>query len=231
MGHIRSGAAAQAGDRPADYYTQSRPEVADLVPRQCRRILDVGCSGGGLGLLLRQRGHHVTGVELVPEAAVRARQILDRVEVRDVEADGFPFAPGSFDAVLFADVLEHLIDPWRVLREAAGLLAPGGCVVASIPNLQNLDVLRRLVRGKWEYRERGLTDFGHLRFFTLGTIRRLFAQAGLTITHVGYRYRRSWPRRLACLLTAGRARAFLTRQYLVVGERAAPPADRVSADG
>jgi SAM-dependent methyltransferase len=190
--------------------------VAALVPTECRRVLDVGCGAGHLGQLLKERGHHVTGLELVPEAADEARDSLDEVVTGDVEA-GLPFEPGSFDAIIFADLLEHLVDPWRVLQEAAGLLTPGGVVVASVPNVQNLDVLRRLVRGRWDYRERGILDRGHLRFFTLETIRDLFASAGLTITHVGHRYRRSLFRETVCFLTAGQARAYFTRQYLVVG--------------
>jgi SAM-dependent methyltransferase len=218
MEHVRTGAAIQAGDRPSSYYVQARPEVAALVPPECRRVLDVGCGAGHLGRLLRERGHIVTGVELVPEAAAEARQWLDEVATADVEA-GLPFAPGSFDAVIFADLLEHLVDPWRVLGQAAALLTPGGVVVASLPNVQNLDVLMRLVRGRWDYRERGILDRGHLRFFTLETIRKLFEQAGLTLTHVGHRYRRSLFRETVCFLTAGRARAYFTRQYLVVGRR------------
>jgi 2-polyprenyl-3-methyl-5-hydroxy-6-metoxy-1,4-benzoquinol methylase len=219
MEALRSGAAVQAGDRPTTYYTQARPEVAALVPPACRRILDVGCGVGELGCLLRRRGHRVTGIELVAEMAEQARGHLDHVEWADVETHGFPFAPASFDAILFADVLEHLVDPWRILREAVDLLADGGVVVASIPNVQNLDVLRRLLRGRWDYRERGILDRGHLRFFTLHTIRDLFAQAGLTLEHVGHRYRRSLWREMLCLVTAGRARAFFTRQYLVVGRK------------
>jgi SAM-dependent methyltransferase len=215
---MRTGAAAQPGARPAVYYDRPRPEVAALVTPECRRVLDVGCGTGQLGRLLRERGHHVTGVELVSEAAVQARAWLDHVAVSDVEA-GFPFPPASFDAVIFADVLEHLVDPWRVLREAVKLLAEGGCVVASVPNVQNFDVLWRLARGRWEYRERGILDRGHLRFFTLATIREMFAQAGLSVTHVGHRHRRSLWRGLVCFLTAGRARGLFVRQYLVVGRK------------
>jgi O-antigen biosynthesis protein len=217
MALLRTGAAVQAGNRSTSYYAAARPEVAALVPASCQRVLEVGCGAGGLGRLLKERGHHVTGLELVPEVAEQARAVLDRVETADAEADGFPFPPRSFDAIIFADVLEHLIDPWRVLRAATGLLVPEGVVVASIPNLQNWDVLRRLLLGRWEYRERGITDFGHLRFFTLHTIRGLFAQAGLELIHVGRHYRRTWLRSLMGLLSAGAARAFFTRQYLVVG--------------
>jgi SAM-dependent methyltransferase len=217
METTRSGAAVQPGNRPHFYYDQARPEVANLVPAECHRVLEIGCATGQLGRLLKARGHHVTGVELVPEVAEAAREHLDHVVTADVEADGFPFSPDAFDCVVFADVLEHLIDPWRVLREAVALLAPDGRVVASIPNVQNLDVIRRLLRGRWDYRERGITDFGHLRFFTLRTIHGLFAQAGLEVVHVGYKYRRGWWRSLMCGLTLGKAREFYTRQYLVVG--------------
>lgn len=219
METYRTGAEVQAGGRPAFYYDQARPDVAALVPPHCRRVLDVGCGCGELGRRLRERGHHVTGIELVPEMAHRARRCLDQVVTADIERGGFPFPPASFDAVIFADVLEHLLDPWRVLREAVAVLAEGGVVVASIPNVQNIDVLRRLLRGRWDYRERGILDFGHLRFFMLHSIRALFAQADLELIHVGHRYRRSWWRELLCLLTAGRARAFWTRQYLLVGRR------------
>jgi 2-polyprenyl-3-methyl-5-hydroxy-6-metoxy-1,4-benzoquinol methylase len=218
MPHLATGAAVQAGGRPDTYYVQARPEVAALVPTACRRVLDVGCGAGLLGRLLRERGHHVTGLELVPEAADEARKWLDRVVTADVEA-GLPFAAEPFDAIVFADLLEHLVDPWRVVREAASLLTPGGVVVASVPNVQNLDVLRRLVRGRWDYRERGILDRGHLRFFTLSTVRDLFAQAGLSVTHVGHRYRRSLFRESVCFLTGGLARAYFTRQYLIVARK------------
>jgi SAM-dependent methyltransferase len=213
----RSGAAIQAGGRSDGYYEQARPEVAALVPRECRRVLEVGCASGQLGRLLRQRGHQVTGIELVPEMAERARRWLDRVVTADVELDGFPFPPAAFDALIFADVLEHLVDPWRVLRKAVAVLVDDGVVVASIPNVQNIGVLRRLISGRWDYRERGILDWGHLRFFTLRSIRALFAQAGLRVVHVGHRYHRSWWREAIALLTAGRARSLWSRQYLIVG--------------
>jgi SAM-dependent methyltransferase len=217
MAQQLTGAAVQGGMRPERYYRSQRPEVAALVPAAPQRVLEVGCGAGHLGRLLKSRGHHVTGLELVPEVAEEARPWLDQVEVADVESSGLPFAPESFDTIVFADVLEHLVDPWRVLREAAALLAPSGRVIASIPNLQHVDVITGLLRGRWQYRERGICDIGHLRFFTLQTIRHLFGQAGLELVHVDHLYRRTRWRALVSFLTAGRARAFYAHQYLVVG--------------
>jgi SAM-dependent methyltransferase len=225
MAVASTGAAVQAGERPSDYYQQVRPEVAQLVPPRCRRVLDVGCAGGQLGRLLEARGHEVTGIELLEEASAEARHWLSHVVTLDVEREGFPFPPASFDAIIFADILEHLVDPWRVLRQAVPLLAADGVVIASIPNVQNLDIVWRLARGRWDYRERGILDRGHLRFFTLTTIHDLFASAGLAITYVGHRSRRSLWRQLLSILTGGRARALFTRQYLVKAERSHLVAD------
>lgn len=221
MALLRSGAAVQAIARRKDYYATARPEVAVLVPAECRRVLDVGCASGELGRSLQQCGHLVSGIELVPAAAAEARQHLQQVEVADIEADGFPFSPGSFDAIIFADVLEHLIDPWRVLREATALLSPGGRAIISVPNLQNWGVLRGLLRGNWKYRERGILDFGHLRFFTRQTIEQLVADAGLVVERIGFHYRPSWFRSLLSRLTFGRIRSYLGRQILVVARKPA----------
>jgi SAM-dependent methyltransferase len=216
MQQLVTGAAVQGGRREVRYYTGSRPEVAALVPGGCQRVLEVGCGTGQLGRLLTSRGHHVSGMELIPEVAEEARKWLDHVETANVE-EGFPFPHESFDTIIFADVLEHLVDPWRVLREAAELLLPGGRVIASIPNLQHMDVITGLVRGRWRYRDRGITDIGHLRFFTLETIRDLFNRAGLQLVHVDHLYRRTRWRSVVCWLTSGWAHAFYAHQYLVVG--------------
>jgi SAM-dependent methyltransferase len=213
-----TGAAIQGQDRSPVYYCQQRQDVARLVPAACQRVLEVGCGTGQMGQLLGARGHRVTGLELNAEAAALAANVLPEVLCADVE-QGWPFPSRSFDAIVFADVLEHLVDPWRILGEAAESVDDQGVIVASIPNVQNLDVIRRLLRGRWDYRERGILDRGHLRFFTLRSIQQLFAQAGLSLVHVEHRYRRTWLREMICLCTAGQARPFFTRQYLVVAKK------------
>ena len=170
-------------------YANARPEVVPLVPTGCRRVLDVGCSTGHLGAALRARGHHVTGIELLPELAAEARARLDRVIEADVEAvaDGAVDVdlPGPFDCIVFADVLEHLRDPWTVVRWGASLLATDGCIVVSVPNVGNLQTFwALLVRRKWPYKPVGIFDRTHLRFFTRRNLPDLFETTDLRIVEV-----------------------------------------------
>jgi 2-polyprenyl-3-methyl-5-hydroxy-6-metoxy-1,4-benzoquinol methylase len=96
---------------------------------------------------------------------------------------------GRVDVLLLLDVLEHLRDPWTRLTELRTLLTPTGVVIASIPNVRNIKVLRPLlVSGEWQYQSSGILDRTHLRFFTRRTVLELFAGAGYeiqTITPTG----------------------------------------------
>jgi 2-polyprenyl-3-methyl-5-hydroxy-6-metoxy-1,4-benzoquinol methylase len=215
--------AVQGRGRLNGYYDCARPELAVLVPLEARRVLDVGCGSGVLGRQLRNRGHEVCGIELIPAMARVAAERLDEVVCGDVETTALPWPTGTFDAVLCGDVLEHLLDPWQTLHRLSSLLVPGGLLIASIPNVQNYRVIRGLVLGRWRYRERGLMDLGHLRFFTWREIEKLFAQAGLEIVKRHSNWRRTFPRRLLNALTLNRLDPFLARSYVVVGQL--PPAN------
>ena len=172
---------AQAGDHYHDYVN---PAVLQSVAEEPRRVLDLGCAGGALGAALKARfpDAHVVGVEAGRAAATRAATRLDRVihariETLDLAAEGF--APGTFDTVIAADVLEHLVNPWQLLVSLRPFLAGGAQVIASLPNVRNLWLLgRTLVEGRWEYGEHGLLDVTHLRFFTLEEMRRMFEETG-----------------------------------------------------
>ena len=83
--------------------------------------------------------------------------------------------------VSFNDVLEHLWDPWDVLRDTHRWLSPGGHVVAAIPSIQYLPVMSRLVRGRWDYTDGGTLDWTHVRFFTRATILEMFEQTGYEV--------------------------------------------------
>jgi 2-polyprenyl-3-methyl-5-hydroxy-6-metoxy-1,4-benzoquinol methylase len=164
------------------YLDNPRPEVLRHVPAEARRVLDVGCWRGAFGAALRERGAEVWGVEQVGEAADVARERLDRVETGTLEAVMPDLPSGTFDLITFNDVLEHLAWPQDVLRDCARLLAPGGRVLAAIPNIRHWPALMEIVnQGDFPYAESGVFDRTHLRFFTRKSIPRLFEEAGYEV--------------------------------------------------
>lgn len=162
----------------------SAPSLELILIGSDRRVLDVGCSTGYLGQALAAQGCLVTGVEYEPEAAQMARSHLAEVVEADLNVTALAdlFAGREFDVVVLGDILEHLLDPDSVLRSAVSLLAAGGAVVISIPNVAHGSLRLALLQGRWDYRETGLLDHTHLRFFTRESVLRLVADAGLHIT-------------------------------------------------
>jgi len=210
-------------------YVGPREDILRLVPRDAKRILDVGCSNGTLGLALRERGAEVTGIELDAAMGDAARSRLNAVHVGSVEDEGLFERLGErpFDCIIFADLLEHLVDPWTALDRFVEHLAPQGVIVASLPNIRHYTTIRTLLfQGYWPYRDRGIHDRTHLRFFTLRNLRELLASSGLSIRKLDRNYRiierPHRLNRLAPLLGLPLLREFFAFQYLVQAGRDAP---------
>jgi SAM-dependent methyltransferase len=210
-------------------YVGPRQDILRLIPPGVKRVLDVGCSVGTLGLALQERGAEVTGIEIDPSMGAEARERLNEVHIASVEDPALfeRLRERSFDCIIFADLLEHLVDPWTALNRFVERLAPGGVVVASLPNIRHYTTIRTLLfQGYWPYRDRGIHDRTHLRFFTLRNIRELFASSGLTIHRVERNYRiieRPHPlNRLAPGLALPLLRDLIAFQYLVQAGRPAP---------
>lgn len=160
--------------------------VLDAVPRDATTVLDVGCATGYLAAELGRRGAAVVGVELDPAAAERARASCADVVVGDVESTSTRAAVAAavgdgVDAVVCADVLEHLRDPWDALAWLGTLLRPGGVAVVCLPNVAHWTARRALLRGRFPYADFGLFDRTHLRFFTRASARELASRAGLAV--------------------------------------------------
>lgn len=174
-----------------------------FVPAGDGPVLDVGCAAGRFGEAIKARepGRVVWGVEPDGGAADSARAVLDRV-VTGSYPEVVPELGRRFDAVVFNDVLEHLVDPWSTLaitREA--VLGGGGRVVACIPNARNWRTLIDLARhGRFPYEASGIHDVDHLRWFTRRTAVEAFEQAGYVVERVemvrplGYRRARAFGR-------------------------------------
>lgn len=172
--------------RPAGYHDDDRRDVLALLPSEARTYLDVGAGTGAFGRLLRAERavEYVAAVESEPLAA-------DWAHYDAVFRTTFPLARDQVaglppvDCVVFNDVLEHMGDPWAALRQARSVLAPGGSVVASIPNVHNLATLFDLIgRGDWPYSASGVLDVDHVRFFTRRSAFRLFESCAFSVEEV-----------------------------------------------
>ena len=152
--------------------------IAEATGGESLDILDVGCSAGYLGEYLRAQGHHVTGIDITPEAIAKAAEFLNEAHCMKVEDFFSAYPTRKFDVVIFGDVLEHVTNAEEVLRLTAQALKPRGRVIASIPNVSHLAVRAMLLEGRWDYANLGLLDRDHVRFFTRKTIEQLFHDSG-----------------------------------------------------
>ena len=157
------------------------------------RVLDVGCAGGYLARVLRdEKGCSVDGVDLDPDAASRARAVCGTVSVGSLDDEAFVASlSGTYDRIICGDVLEHLRDPVHVAGHLKQMLAPGGRLIISIPNVANWRIRLDLLRGKFNYADSGLMDRTHLRFYTFHGIKKMAAEAGLRVVTREFTIRRS----------------------------------------
>lgn len=145
-----------------------------------RRILDVGAADALVGRRLTERGWRVTGIEGDPALAQAGAPYCERMITANLNRE-VPEVQGPFDAILYGDVLEHLIDPLRVLVELNRSLVPDGFVIVSVPNIAHLYIRLLLLLGRFDYLDRGILDNTHLRFFTARSLRALLDDAGLVV--------------------------------------------------
>lgn len=147
------------------------------------RVLEFGTATGYITRYLKEKMNcSVTGVELMPDMAAIASQYTEKMIVADIDSnDWMNEIEGTFDCILFFDVLEHLRTPEKTLNNALQYLSDKGCIITSIPNIAHNAVIMGLRRGKFEYTGYGLLDNTHIHFFTRSSMIDLFYGAGLTL--------------------------------------------------
>jgi 2-polyprenyl-3-methyl-5-hydroxy-6-metoxy-1,4-benzoquinol methylase len=158
-------------EKQIEYFDQLRKDVIVMIPKSLSgaKVLEIGCGRGHTLIALKRMGiaAEVVGVELValPEDSPEFGGI-DRYIVANVETEELDLPEEYFDVIICADVLEHLINPWRVMESLRKYLKPGGVIVASIPNVREVRTLLNIVvRGDFPYSDDGVLDRTHLRFF------------------------------------------------------------------
>jgi 2-polyprenyl-3-methyl-5-hydroxy-6-metoxy-1,4-benzoquinol methylase len=204
------------------YFEGTRSDLLDWLGGRCNRVLEIGCGRGGNADWFRQHGATwIAGIDLDRRSAEQAATRFDSVLVGDV-SDLLDELDDRFDLIVCADVLEHLADPWAVVGRLRELAAPGGRIVASIPNVRFYRALWEIAFGHgFRYAPEGIFDRTHLRFFTSATIRALLQQGGWEVRRLEPSTSRRRHLRAAIeMMTGKRSREWLTYQWFAEGRAA-----------
>lgn len=166
-------------------------QVLDAVPADARKIVEIGTGSGALAREIKAKCPQAeyVGVEISETYAEMGRPYCARMYI-----ENFENATGELlrelmtaDVVIFADVLEHFVDPWVALKRMANWLKSGAGVIACIPNIQHWSIQYRLLAGDFRYADTGLLDRTHLRFFTRQTVLELFQSTGYDLLSIAPR--------------------------------------------
>ena len=178
-------------------------DVAMLIAgclRRNTRVLDIGCGTGSTAFVYQKHsGCVVFGVEPDPDRAATARSRGLEV-ITGFYSEEIAKKQGPFDAIVFADVIEHIGNGANLLAEARKALKPDGVIIVSLPNIAHLTMRFNLLFGKFNYEPTGIMDATHLRWFTLASAQKWFRNLGFDVTHAGSTtnatlpayYRRPW---------------------------------------
>ncbi len=208
------------------YYGFVRKELLDLIPIKNRgkNFLEIGAAGGGTLIYAKENGFakKVYGVELCK--VNNSFQDDDRIEdflIGNIEEVELPYEKNFFDVILLADVLEHLIDPWKVLFKLKKHLKKNGVIIASVPNIRHWSALKKIfVKGSFKYEDAGIFDKTHLRFFCKSDMIELFQSQDFNIINLTNNVvKKGKLSKKLNRLTFGVFEEFLVIQYYLVGKK------------
>ena len=168
-----------------NYHDLLRPEILNRVPKTARRILDLGCGTGKLGKALKERQECiVNGVEVDEGAIEEAKKNLDNVSAANLDDPCASKYGKKYDCLVFADILEHLQNPWGVFLQETLRLEDHGTIIISLPNIANDLIVSDLQKGLFRYAKAGILDITHLRFFTKTSFSTFLAAHDFKITDI-----------------------------------------------
>ena len=163
------------------YYKNYRKEMMLLLPEQYSKVLEVGCGEGNFRINLSQENEY-WGVEPIEASARKASKKLDKVLIGTFNEMFDQIPDDYFDLVICNDVIEHMTDHEEFFQSIKKKIKKEGCLVASIPNVRYiLNLIELIVKKDWEYKDAGILDRTHLRFFTEKSLKRTIIDSGFEI--------------------------------------------------
>ncbi len=201
------------------YYSGTRQSLIDLMPSGPNKVLELGCAKGYTLCAAKEAGKaaEIVGIDILPRE--QSHDLLDCYIRNQSDGITIDYPAEYFDIILCADVLEHFVDPWHVVRQLHHYLKTGGLIIASIPNIRFYKTLATiLLKGDFRYEEAGgILDNTHLRFFCKRNMLDLFTSSGLEMPSVHHKM--SVFQRGLTMLSGGLAEEFFVRQYTLVARK------------
>ena len=213
--------------KDVEYFTGTRLDVISLLPENpSQKVLEVGAGGGDTLTFIKQNNlaKEVVGFELfeIPDSNQK-NEIIDKFIFGNIEEKDIPLEDNYFDIIILADVLEHLIDPWTVIDKVSKHLKPDGKILVSLPNVREINTLLKIgLLGDFKYKEGGVLDKTHLRFFCKKNMLDMLNTGKLktTVNYPSFKFNKEQNyRKILNILSLGLFTQFLTFQYLFVIEK------------
>ncbi len=214
-------------DKKKSYFNNPRFDLIGLIPRNSSNIiLEIGVGSGDTLVEIKKQklAREVVGVELMNlKDSQQENPEIDRLIIGNIEEIELDLPENYFDIIICGDVIEHLIDPWNVLRKLHKHLKENGVIIVSIPNIREYHILYRiLILADFKYGDRGILDRTHLRFFCKKNIISLLTSTLYTpvsIYSIFKLEKKISKKKIIDILTFGLIRDFLTAQYIVVAKK------------
>jgi len=175
-----------------DVYLEGQTAPAKVVRMvgKNKKVLEIGAGPGSITKHLVKSGNCiVTALEIDQEAIKKLSEFTESIYSADLNSESWPNLlenDSPFEVIVAADVLEHLYDPWTTLRLMKNLLTKDGHLVISLPHIGHNAICACLLNGDFNYRDWGLLDRTHIRFFGLKNIQAMFESADLAINQAEF---------------------------------------------
>jgi 2-polyprenyl-3-methyl-5-hydroxy-6-metoxy-1,4-benzoquinol methylase len=168
-------------DKCYHYFEEINQGILKFIGKH-QRILDVGCGFGALGEKVKKE-NYVVGLDISQYAINIAKKRIDEAYLVDVtQLKTLPLSKRKqFDLIIFADILEHVNNPLQLLKSYKAYLKPTGHIIVSVPNIASWPVRLGLLIGRFEYKQSGVLDKTHIRFFTKKSAKKIIEDAGYEI--------------------------------------------------
>ncbi|MFK5882353.1 MAG: class I SAM-dependent methyltransferase [Sulfurospirillum sp.] len=212
--------------KPKNYFSNVRLDLLNLTPKCNKRgnVLEIGAGSGDTLLYAKQNGYakKIYGVELCElKNSFQKSEEFEEFIIGNIEQIKLPFEKNFFDVILCGDVLEHLVDPYNIVRKLRLILKDDGVLIASLPNIRQIQILKQIfLEGDFKYTNAGILDKTHLRFFCKKNMLELFEKNGFEVVNiVSNIYLHGGKTSLFNKLTFGKFEEFLTTQYHLVSQK------------